>query len=243
MKDLKKLLENNRQWAQDMIERDPDFFRRLEGLQQPQFLWIGCSDSRVPANEIIGMLPGEVFVHRNVANVVAHSDINCQSVIQFAVERLKVRHIMVVGHYGCGGVHAALDRSRSAGIIDYWLGHVRDVHSLHQPLIDAEPTERRRESLLGELNVLEQAINVCSSATVLDAWSRGQPLSVHGWIYRLGDGLLRHLNLPVSGPCDLNELRARGVSMILAERARRDADKRRETPPNGGEWRGVGRSL
>ncbi|MGQ0528953.1 MAG: carbonate dehydratase [Panacagrimonas sp.] len=220
MEDLQKLLDNNRQWAQSMVERDPDFFRRLERLQQPQFLWIGCSDSRVPANEILGMLPGEVFVHRNVANVVAHSDINCQSVIQFAVDRLKVRHIMVVGHYGCGGVHAALDRSRSSGVVDYWLGHVRDVHSLHQHLIDAEPTERRRESLLGELNVLEQSLNVCSSAAVKDAWARGQELTVHGWIYRLGDGLLRHLDFSVSGPSDLASIRTHSVELILAERAR-----------------------
>jgi carbonic anhydrase len=228
MEDLQKVLDNNRAWADRMVRDDPQFFKRLEGLQQPQFLWIGCSDSRVPANEILGMLPGEVFVHRNVANVVAHSDINCQAVIQFAVERLKVRHIMVVGHYGCGGVHAALDRSRSAGIVDYWLGHVRDVHSQHQQLIDAEPTERRRESLLGELNVLEQAINVCSSAAVLDAWGRGQPLSVHGWIYRLGDGLLRHLDVSVSGSCDLSALRTRSVGMILAERAKYSAKLRAE---------------
>jgi carbonic anhydrase len=237
MEDLQKLLDNNRAWADQMVRNDPQFFKRLEALQQPQFLWIGCSDSRVPANEILGMLPGEVFVHRNVANVVAHSDINCQSVIQFAVERLKVRHIMVVGHYGCGGVHAALDRSRSVGIVDYWLGHVRDVHGQHQHLIDAEPTERRRESLLGELNVLEQALNVCSSAAVVDAWSRGQPLSVHGWIYRVGDGLLRHLDLSVSGPCDLSALRMRSVNMILAERARYSAMLRGEvsdpTAPTG----------
>ncbi len=230
MEDLQKLLDNNRDWARKMGERDPDFFKRLEKLQKPEFLWIGCSDSRVPANEIIGMLPGEIFVHRNVANVVAHSDINCQSVIQFAVDRLKVRHIMVVGHYGCGGVHAALDRSRSSGVVDYWLGHVRDVHGLHQHLIDAEPTERRRESLLGELNVLEQALNVCSSAPVLDAWARGQQLSVHGWIYRLGDGLLRHLDLSIDGPCDLSEVRTRSVSMILAERARYSAKLRGEMP-------------
>ena len=226
MEDLQKLLDNNRAWADRMVRDDPDFFKRLEGLQQPDFLWIGCSDSRVPANEILGMLPGEIFVHRNVANVVAHSDINCQSVIQFAVERLKVRHIMVVGHYGCGGVHAAMDRSRSAGIVDYWLGHVRDVHSQHQHLIDAEPTERRKESLLGELNVMEQAINVCTSAAVMDAWARGQPLSVHGWIYRLGDGLLRHLEVSVNGPVDLSALRARSVSMILAARAEYSAKLR-----------------
>lgn len=230
MEDLQKLLDNNREWARKMGERDPDFFKRLEKIQKPEFLWIGCSDSRVPANEIIGMLPGEIFVHRNVANVVAHSDINCQSVIQFAVERLKVRHIMVVGHYGCGGVHAALDRSRSAGVVDYWLGHVRDVYSTHQHLIDAEPSERRRESLLGELNVLEQAINVCQSAAVQGAWSSGQELSVHGWIYRLGDGLLRHLDLSIDGPCDLAELRTRSVSLILAERARYSAKLRGEMP-------------
>lgn len=233
MEDLQRLLENNRQWAQTMVERDPDFFKRLAQLQQPQFLWIGCSDSRVPANEILGMLPGEVFVHRNVANVVAHSDINCQSVIQFAVDRLKVRHIMVVGHYGCGGVHAALDRSRSSGVVDYWLGHVRDVVSVHQHLIDAEPSERRRESLLGELNVMEQALNVCSSAAVLDAWGRGQELMVHGWIYSLRDGLLRHLNLSVDGPRDLAELRTRVVSMILDERARFSAALRSESSQQG----------
>jgi carbonic anhydrase len=228
MEDLQKLLDNNRNWADQMVRRDPDFFKRLENLQKPEFLWIGCSDSRVPANEILGMLPGEVFVHRNVANVVAHSDINCQSVIQFAVDRLKVRHIMVVGHYGCGGVHAALDRSRSSGVVDYWLGHVRDVHSLHQHLIDAEPSDRRKESLLGELNVLEQAINVCSSAAVIDAWARGQELSVHGWIYRVGDGLLRHLDLSISGPCDLSELRSRSVSLILSEREKYSAKLRGE---------------
>lgn len=237
MEDLIKLLDNNRHWAEQMVQRDPDFFKRLEKVQKPEFLWIGCSDSRVPANEIIGKLPGEVFVHRNVANVVAHSDINCQSVIQFAVDRLKVRHIMVVGHYGCGGVHAALDRSRSSGVVDYWLGHVRDVHSLHQHLIDAEPTERRRESLLGELNVMEQAINVCSSAAVVEAWARGQALSVHGWIYAVGDGLLRHLDISVSGPCDLSELRTRSVNMILQARADFSAKLRSQvsdpTPPAG----------
>lgn len=228
MDDLQRLLDNNARWAAMAVKSDPEFFKRLERLQEPEFLWIGCSDSRVPANEILGMLPGEVFVHRNVANVVAHSDINCQSVIQFAVDRLKIKHIMVVGHYGCGGVHAALDRSRSSGVVDYWLGHVRDVHSLHQHLIDAEPTERRRESLLGELNVLEQALNVCTSAAVLDAWARGQEVTVHGWIYSLADGLLRHLNLSVSGPCDLSELRTRMVSEILAERARFSAKLRGE---------------
>ena len=237
MDDLQRLLDNNARWADAAVKSNPEFFKRLERQQRPEYLWIGCSDSRVPANEIIAMQPGEVFVHRNVANVVAHSDLNCQSVIQFAVDRLKIRHIMVVGHYGCSGVHAALDRSRSAGISDYWLGHVRDVVSLHQHLIDAEPTDRRRESLLGELNVLEQSLNVCTSAAVLDAWARGQELSVHGWIYSLSDGLLRHLNFSVDGPGDLSEIRSRSVSMILAERARFSAMLRGQsaTPDSGSE--------
>lgn len=220
MEDLQKLLDNNAAWAAREVARDAEFFKRLERQQRPEYLWIGCSDSRVPANEIVDMEPGELFVHRNVANVVAHSDINCQSVIEFAVDRLKIKHIIVVGHYGCSGVHAALDRSRSAGISDYWLGHVRDVCSLHQHLIDAESQELQRESLLSELNVLEQTLNVCTSAAVLNAWARGQTLKVHGWIYGLGDGLLRHLNLSVDRPSDLTELRTRCVSLLLAERAR-----------------------
>ena len=220
MEDLQKLLDNNARWAADAVVRDPDFFKRLVKQQAPEYLWIGCSDSRVPANEILAMQPGEIFVHRNVANVVVHSDINCQSVIQFAVDYLKVKHIMVVGHYGCSGIHAALNRSKIGGISDYWIGHIRDVVSLHQHLLDAEPEGQARESLLGELNVLEQALNVCTSSVVLDAWARGQPLSVHGWIYGLGDGLLRHLDFSVHEPCDLAELRTRCVSVLLAERAR-----------------------
>lgn len=220
VEELKKLLENNARWAADVVARDPEFFRRLERQQAPEYLWIGCSDSRVPANEILAMQPGEVFVHRNVANVVAHSDINCQSVIQFAVDLIKVRHIMVVGHYGCSGVHTALNRPKVGGISDYWIGHVRDVASLHQHLLDAEIEGYRRESLLCELNVLEQALNVCTSSVVLDAWARGQPLSVHGWIYALSDGLLRHLDFSVHEPCDLAELRTRCVGQLLAERAK-----------------------
>ncbi|MGQ0699221.1 MAG: carbonic anhydrase [Panacagrimonas sp.] len=237
MEDLQRLLDKNSAWAARSVARDPDFFKRLERVQKPDYLWIGCSDSRVPANEIVDMPPGEVFVHRNVANVVAHSDINCQSVIQFAVERIKIKHIMVVGHYGCSGVHAALDRSRSGGISDYWLGHVRDVAAQHQHLLDAEPNEQRRESLLGELNVMEQALNVCTSATVLDAWARGQELTVHGWIYSLADGLIRHLNISVHEPCDLAELRTRIVGLILAERAkyqaRESADLSKPADPSG----------
>ncbi len=218
MDDLQLLLDRNADWAARSVAKDPAFFQRLVRQQQPDYLWIGCSDSRVPANEIVDLAPGELFVHRNVANVVAHSDLNCQAVIQFAVDRLKVGHIMVVGHYGCSGVNAALDRGESTGVSDYWLGHVRDVLSVHRDILDAEKSKRRRQMKLAELNVLEQAINVCSSATVMKAWERGQKLSVHGWIYGLGDGLLRHLDFSVSAPSDTSELRARSVAKILDER-------------------------
>lgn len=237
MEALKRLLDNNVRWAAEVVARDPEFFRRLARQQVPQYLWIGCSDSRVPANEIVAMEPGELFVHRNVANVVVHSDINCQSVIQFAVDYLKIKHIMVVGHYGCSGVHAALNRPQVGGISDYWIGHVRDVASQHQHLLDAEPEGHRRETLLCELNVLEQALNVCTSSVVRDAWARGQPLSIHGWIYGLRDGLIRHLDFSVHEPCDLAELRTRSVSVLLAERARFRAvgyGKLSPSPPSPG---------
>ena len=210
MDDLQKLLDNNARWAAKAIEQDPDFFARLTRQQRPDYLWIGCSDSRVPANEIVDLLPGELFVHRNVANVVPHSDLNCQSVIQFAVDVLKVKHIMVVGHYGCSGVHAALHESR-VGLADHWLGHVRDVASLHRPLLDAQATPARRASLLCELNVLEQAINVCSSMAVTDAWARGQQLSVHGWIYELHAGRLRDLEVTVASVDEADELHKRAA--------------------------------
>jgi carbonic anhydrase len=219
MDDLQKLLDNNARWAAEAVTRDPQFFQRLTQQQRPEYLWIGCSDSRVPANEIVALPPGEVFVHRNVGNVVAHSDLNCQSVIQFAVDVLKVRHIMVVGHYGCSGVHAALHESR-IGIADHWLGHVRDVASRYKDLLDREPKDSYRESLLCELNVLEQALNVCGSTVVQDAWTRGQKLSVHGWIYRLGDGRLRHLDFSISERQDTAALRARAVRQVLDARAR-----------------------
>ena len=219
MDDLQRLLDNNARWAAKAVVSDPDFFQRLKRQQNPEYLWIGCSDSRVPANEIVDLLPGELFVHRNVANVVAHSDLNCQSVIQFAVDLLKVKHIMVVGHYGCSGVHAALHQAR-AGVADQWLGHVRDVASRHQALLDREPTPWRRESLLCELNVLEQALNVCNSTVVMDAWARGQTLTVHGWIYRLSDGILRHLDFSVDRVQDQSALRQRSLSQILAARQR-----------------------
>ena len=203
MDQLQNLLDNNAAWAKAAVDRDPEFFSRLVKQQNPEYLWIGCSDSRVPANDIVGLLPGELFVHRNIANVVSHSDVNAQSVIQFAVDMLKVKHIMVVGHYGCSGVRTALTGQNTNGIADYWLGHVRDVACRHAPLIEQEPSQPFKESLLGELNVLEQAINLCTSRTVEDAWRRGQPLTVHGWIYGLKDGLMRDLGLTVRRAEDL----------------------------------------
>jgi carbonic anhydrase len=195
------LFDFNRAWAGKMQEVDPDYFEKLSHLQTPKLLWIGCSDSRVPANEIVGLLPGEVFVHRNVANVVVHTDLNCLSVIQYAVDVLKVRHVMVVGHYGCGGVKAALDGAR-VGLVDLWLGHVRDVRSKYLKAIEALPAEVRHDRLC-ELNVLEQVANVCQTVVVQDAWSRGQAVTVHGWIYGLKDGLMRDLGVTVSRPEDL----------------------------------------
>lgn len=220
MEDLSDLLKRNERWAHDAVERDPDFFKRLVAQQNPQYLWIGCSDSRVPANEIVDLLPGELFVHRNVANVVPHSDINAQSVIQFAVELLKVKHIMVVGHYRCSGIHTALHRHTLGGVADSWLGHVREVADRHAGLIEAEPNEHRRASLLCELNVLEQAINVCNSVSVQKAWASGHKLAVHGWVYRLADGRLRHLDVSVSSPEQLEGLRQRSLDTIV--KARRD---------------------
>lgn len=218
---LQHLIDNNARWATQSAALDPDFFRRLVRQQAPEYLWIGCSDARVPANDVVGLLPGELFVHRNVANVVPHSDVNCQSVIQFAVETLKVRHVMVVGHYGCGGVMAALKGERHPGVIDYWLGHVRDVMGRYKSYLDAEPDERSRASLLVELNVLEQTINVGHSAVLQDAWARGQSVSIHGWVYALGDGRVRELGLSVSSAEDLKGLRAIALERLLATRRQR----------------------
>lgn len=220
MDDLQKLLDNNALWAEEAIRNDPEFFQRLVRQQSPKYLWIGCADSRVPANEIVNMQPGELFVHRNVGNVVTHSDVNAQSVIQFAVDVLQIEHIMVVGHYGCSGVHTALSRRHIGGVADYWLGHIRDVADRHQALLENEPTEPRRRSLACELNVLEQTLNVCSSIPVRDAWNRGQKLTVHGWIYRLGDGRLRHLEFSAHGEQDLTARREESVAAILAARAK-----------------------
>ncbi len=204
MRVLKQLFENNRAWAEEVSSRDPGFFKRLSRQQAPEYLWIGCSDSRVPANQVVGLMPGELFVHRNVANVVVHTDLNCLSVVQFAVDVLKVRHVIVCGHYGCGGVRAAMRDDRH-GLIDNWLRHVQDVQRKHRPFLDAVPDEKSRADRLCELNVIEQAANLCETTVVQDAWAREQPLSVHGWIYGLEDGLLRDLGLCVTRGGELSE--------------------------------------
>lgn len=194
---LDQLLSNNKDWAQKMIAKDPEFFKKLVAQQSPEFLWIGCSDSRVPANEIVGLLPGELFVHRNVANVIVHTDLNSLSVLQFAIDVLGIKHIIVCGHYGCSGVHAALERRR-VGLADNWLRHVQDVHQKHERYLgDVLPSKERRDRLC-ELNVLEQVINVCQTTIVQDAWERGQSLTVHSWVYSLEDGIVRDLGMAVS---------------------------------------------
>ena len=189
---MNHLFESNRRWAAQMKAQEPDFFDKLVDVQSPKYFWIGCSDSRVSANEILGLKPGEVFVHRNVANLVNHTDFNCLSVLQYAVDVLKVEHVMVVGHYGCGGVRAAL-LDQKLGLIDNWLRHVRSIHR-RQPERFAALDQTAREDLLCELNVLDQARHVAESSIVQNAWKRGQKLAVHGWVYSLSDGLLQDLN-------------------------------------------------
>ena len=197
MPKLADLLENNRRWSEGVHRRDAEFFDRLSRQQAPRYLWIGCADSRVPANEIVGLMPGELFVHRNVANVVVHSDLNCLSVLQYAVEVLRVEHVIVCGHYGCGGVEAAWKRT-PLGLIDNWLRHVQDVADRHQARFTHAMTDGDNVDRLCELNVLEQAANVCRTTIVQDAWRQGQPLQVHGWIYRLQNGLIHDLGMSVS---------------------------------------------
>lgn len=199
MAELQKLFDNNKSWAAAQVAADPDYFRRLAGGQTPKYLWIGCSDSRVPANQILGLSPGEVFVHRNVANLVIHTDISCLSVLQFAVEVLKIEHIIVCGHYGCGGVHAACG-SRQFGLIDNWLRNIKDVYRLYRSELDAMSDPNARADRLSELNVIEQVKNVCHTTIVQNAWAFGQPLSVHGLIYGLHDGLLRDLAVRIDSP-------------------------------------------
>jgi carbonic anhydrase len=202
MGQLDHLLTKNRAWAEAIRARDPEFFPRLSRQQSPEYLWIGCSDSRVPANEIVNLLPGEMFVHRNIANVVVHTDLNCLSVIQFAVDVLKVKHIIVCGHYGCSGVRAAL-RCDRIGLADNWLRHVQDVAEKHSACVHAVQGDPLRTDLLCELNVIEQVCNVCHTSIVRDAWERGQALSVHGWIYGLKDGLIRNLGVTSSSAKDV----------------------------------------
>jgi carbonic anhydrase len=197
MRSLNRLLEYNRAWSARIHEQDPDFFQKLSQQQSPEYLWIGCSDSRVPANQIVGLLPGELFVHRNVANLVVHTDLNCLSVMQFAVDILKVRHIIVCGHYGCSGVRAAL-RGDRIGLSDNWLRHVQDVREKHAVRLAGLAGEQQAGDRLCELNVIEQVANVCQTTIARDAWERGQELAVHGWIYGLQDGLLRDLNVTIA---------------------------------------------
>ncbi len=213
MQGLQQLFENNRLWAERLRRQDPDFFRKLSQQQSPAYLWIGCSDSRVPANEIVGLLPGELFVHRNIANLVVHTDLNCLSVMQFAVDVLKVRHIIVCGHYGCSGVRAALRRDR-IGLSDNWLRHVQDVEQKHREALAARTSEAAAGDTLGELNVIEQVANVCQTTIARDAWERGQALAVHGWIYGLQDGLLRDLDTTVTGAQESQDVYQRSLAAL-----------------------------
>lgn len=210
---LDALFVNNRRWADKMEAREPGFFTKLLAQQAPQYLWIGCSDSRVPANELVGLLPGELFVHRNVANVVVHTDLNALSVIQFAVDALGVQHVIVVGHSNCGGVRAALT-GRRAGLVDNWLRHVVDVRDTHAGLLNCIPDENRRVDALVELNVLEQARNVCHTTIVKDAWARGQSVTVHGWVYGLHNGLLEDLRITAASLDEVMPAYAKGLASV-----------------------------
>jgi carbonic anhydrase len=208
MDTLNTLFENNRQWAKDILKTDATFFEKLSKQQSPKYLWIGCSDSRVPANEIVGLLPGELFVHRNVANLVVHTDMNCLSVMQYAVSVLKVDHIMVTGHYGCGGVAASME-DRPHGLIDNWLRNVRETYFLYEKELNAIKDPAERVNRLCEMNVAAQVFNVCNTTVVQEAWSQGQELTVHGWIYGINDGLLRDLNVSVSSVAEMRQLGVR----------------------------------
>jgi len=202
---LQDLIENNRAWSDKISEQDPDFFPTLAKQQAPDYLWIGCSDSRVPANEIVGLLPGELFVHRNVANMVVHTDMNLLSVLQFAVEVLKVKHVIVVGHYGCGGVKAAME-NKKLGLIDNWLLEIRDLYHQKQAMFKGLQSEEERVNLLCELNVVRQVYNLCHTNIVQEAWARGQELAVHGWVYGLDDGKVNNLNVTVNDNSQINDV-------------------------------------
>lgn len=211
---LKELLARNSRWSEDARTRDPAFFSRLVSQQNPEFMWIGCSDSRVPANEIIGLAPGEVFVHRNVANVVVHTDLNCLSALQYAVDVLKVRHVLIVGHYGCGGVSAAM-RDMRLGLVDNWLRHVQDVRDKYRQRLMSQANLEQRADRLCELNVVEQVLNVSETTVLRDAWARGQEVSVNGWMYSLADGLVRELGANVGRESDAKDVYEASVQRVL----------------------------
>ncbi|MGE0825082.1 MAG: carbonate dehydratase [Candidatus Binatia bacterium] len=215
MRTLKPLFDNNRAWSEQIKAQQPDFFVKLAQQQAPEYLWIGCSDSRLPPNYVTGLLPGELFVHRNVANVVVHTDFNCLSVMEYAVMVLKVKHIIVCGHYGCGGVQAAL-RNSELGLIDNWLRHVRDVAAKHEKVLDPIRHEATRWKTLCELNVIEQVYNVCNTTIVQSAWKQGQELSIHGWIYGLQDGLLRDLNICITHSGEVSPLYNQAISALCS---------------------------
>ncbi len=202
MNQLSELLEGNRRWAEKVNKEKPGFFAALSKQQAPKYMWIGCADSRVPANQIVGLMPGEIFVHRNVANLVVQSDLNCLSAIQFAVDILKVRHVIVVGHYGCGGVHAAMENLQ-LGLVDNWLGHIREVSEHHKESLAAIGDSQKRYDRLCEFNVIEQALNVCRTTVIRDAWKRRQEVTIHGWIYSIKDGLIRDLGFMASRETDI----------------------------------------
>lgn len=205
MRALNNLFENNLAWAQRVELESPGFFKKLSEQQAPEYLWIGCSDSRVPANDIVGLLPGELFVHRNVANLVLHSDINCLSVLQYAIDILKVKHIIVCGHYGCGGIHTAMNKQK-VGFVDNWLRNIKDVYVLHREEIDAIPDNAKRENRMCELNVVEQVRNVCHTTFVQEAWERGQDLTVHGWVYSLRNGRIKDLKVSHSDASQIDNI-------------------------------------
>ncbi|MEO8061499.1 MAG: carbonate dehydratase [Pseudomonadota bacterium] len=222
MRTLDELFQSNKAWADQIHRQDPEFFSKLSRQQSPHYLWIGCADSRVPANQIVGLMPGDVFVHRNIANMVVHTDLNCLSVMQFAVDILKVKHILVVGHYGCSGVIAALRRSR-VGLADNWLRHVQDVHEKHSHTIAGCPSETLAADRLCELNVIEQVANVCHTTIVRDAWERGQELNIHGWIYGIKDGLLSDLRTTVSDFREASQVYQTALASLASVRPAREA--------------------
>ncbi|EDM47578.1 carbonate dehydratase [Marinobacter algicola] len=224
MGQLDHLLDKNKAWADGIKSQDPQFFDRLSNQQAPEYLWIGCADSRVPANQIVDLMPGELFVHRNVANVVVHTDFNCLSVLQFAIDALKVKHILVVGHYGCGGVKAALS-NEGFGVLSNWLRHVQDVRDKHQDILDDLASEQDRVDRLCELNVVEQVGHVCQNNVVQEAWRRGQALTVHGFVYDVADGILRDMGLSISSEADLEAVKQNSIDELVLRPVRSGRQK------------------